>query len=81
MTIEIAGAIILFLRSKCAHVQVRQKTQCTNRLEDFTLYCPMKCLHTEDVSECFLLNNGLCPIGITKDQLRMDQIDRLLMSK
>ncbi len=78
MTREIAGAIILLLRLRCCHVEAASLSTSTKKSDEFTLSCAIKYAHHECSTDCFILRKGLCPIGITEDQLRMDQIKRLL---
>lgn len=77
-TLEIAGAIILLLRTKCSYVRTKKISSCSKQLDKYTLECALKFKNHECSTDCFILKNGLCPIGITEDSLRMDQIRRLL---
>lgn len=78
LTLEIAGAIALLLGSKCCHAHAAPLSRSLNKSDKFTLQCEIKHARGECATDCFILQNGLCPIGITEDQLRMDQIKRLL---
>lgn len=78
LTLEIAGAIVLLLRSKCCHIHATPFSKSPLKSDKFTLQCEIKHARGECSTDCFILQNGLCPIGITEDQLRMDQIKRLL---
>lgn len=77
MTKEIAGAIVLLLRAKCKHVRAKPLGTNLPLLDEYTVECLLKLAKHECTTDCFLFAHGLCPLGITKEQLRTDQLKKL----